>query len=139
MHNVASVEVLQSGKNVGGKREQLIRVDSSAREIIRDFPNRPIVHVLHHCDDGIKVLEEAKRVAKRVIVIEDTFRSKFEWLVISIGDAVTNFEFKWHKFRKSNEWKKIIKKHNWKLIAFENWFEILISSLYSYYCLFVIE
>ncbi len=98
-----------------------------------------IVHVLHHCADGIEVLSEALRVSKRVIFIEDTFTSKFEEELIQIEDALTNFEFRRHDFRSVETWKKIIKKCGWKVVANENWTEWLVSSPYSRYTMFVIE
>ena len=103
------------------------------------FDTAIIVHVLHHCGDGIGVLEEAKRVAKRVIFIEDTFVNKVEWLSVELNDALTNFEFKLHKFRTNREWKKIIKDRGWKIVAEDNWYEIGVSSFYSRYCMFVVE
>lgn len=104
-----------------------------------EFDTAVIVHVLHHCNDGVQVLKEAKRVAKRVILVEDTFRNKFEELVIGSNDAFTNFEFWWHKYRKVAEWKRIIKKNDWKVVAFDQWSEVGVTSIYGRYCMFVIE
>lgn len=103
------------------------------------FETAIIIHVLHHCEDGVGILEEAKRVAKRVIFIEDTYKNPVEWLSVQLNDALTNFEFKLHKFRTKKEWSSIINKRGWKIIAEEGWFEIGVSSFYSRYCMFVVE
>lgn len=104
-----------------------------------EFDTAVIIHVLHHCKDGVKVLEEAKRCAKRVIFIEDTYRNKLEWILISIFDCFTNFEFWKHKYRTVAEWKKIIKKEGWKIVYFDQWSEVGVTSPYGRYCLFVVE
>ena len=103
-----------------------------------EFDTAVIIHVLHHCSDGLKVLEEVKRVAKRVVVIEDTFRNGLEWFVVGAGDSITNNELWWHKYRKWGEWKKIIKDHGWRLVASDQWSES-VTWIYSRYCMFIIE
>lgn len=104
-----------------------------------EFDTAIIVHVLHHCADGLEVLKEAKRVSKRVVFIEDTFRNGLEWFFIASFDAITNGEFWWHKYRKVMEWKNIIKEHGWKIIAYEQWSEGGITSPYGRYCMFSVE
>ncbi|KXK10172.1 MAG: bifunctional 3-demethylubiquinone-9 3-methyltransferase/ 2-octaprenyl-6-hydroxy phenol methylase [Microgenomates bacterium OLB23] len=105
----------------------------------KQFTNAVIIHVLHHCNDGVAVLKEAKRVAKRVIVIEDTYQSWFEWLFTSVSDALNNGELWFHTYRTESEWKKIIKQHNWKLLHFSLWKEWFVAAIYGKYCMFVIE
>lgn len=104
-----------------------------------EFDTAVIVHVLHHCSDGIKVLEEAKRVSRRVVFVEDTYRNKLEWLLVSVFDGVTNGELWWHKYRTLSEWKKIIKSHGWKLVSYSTWSEVGVTSPYGRYCMFVVE
>jgi len=105
----------------------------------KQFDTAVIIHVLHHCEDGIEVLKEAKRVAKRVVFVEDTFRNSFEWLVGAVFDSLGNFEFWWHKYRKVSEWRQILAKNRWKITFFDEWGEMGIASLYGRYCMFVIE
>lgn len=104
-----------------------------------EFDTAVIIHVLHHCDDGVQVLKEAKRVAKRVIFIEDTYRNPLEWFIISVSDAVNNGELWFHTYRKVSEWKKIIKENEWKLITYSTWSEWAVAAIYGRYCMFVIE
>ena len=103
------------------------------------FETAVIIHVLHHCYDGLEVLKEAKRVAKRVVFIEDTFRNSGEWFFDAVFDSLGNFEFWWHKYRKVSEWRQIITKNGWRVAAFEEWSETGIVTPYGRYCMFVIE
>ena len=104
-----------------------------------EFDTAVIIHVLHHCDDGPEVLVEAKRVAKRVVLIEDTFRNKWEWLLVASFDSLTNGELWWHKYRKVSEWKRIIKRQGWAIKDSNEWSESGITSPYGRYAMFVIE
>lgn len=104
-----------------------------------EFDLALVVHVLHHCEDGLRVLNEAKRVAKRVILIEDTYRNWLEWLVIAVSDAVNNGEFWFHKYRKFDDWQKYIERKGWKIIHSDQWSEYGVAAVYGRYCLFVIE
>ena len=103
------------------------------------FDTAVIIHVLHHCEDGLEVLKEAKRVAKRVVFIEDTYRNAVEWFFDAVFASLGNFEFWWHTYRKVSEWKEILHRNGWKVKAFEEWSEMGIASLYGRYCMFVIE
>lgn len=104
-----------------------------------EFDTAMIIHVLHHCSDGIRVLQEAKRCSKRLIFIEDTYRNKMEWFFVGAFDAITNGELWWHKYRTVSEWKKIIKNNGWKVVSSSAWSESGITSPYGRYCMFVIE
>ena len=103
------------------------------------FDTAVIIHVLHHCNDGLEVLREAKRVAKRVIFIEDTYRNAVEWFLGAVFDSLGNFEFWWHQYRMVYEWRQILAKNEWKIMASGVWSEVGIASLYGRYCMFVIE
>jgi len=47
--------------------------------------------VLHHCDDPVRVFEEAVRVARRVIIMEDVYTSRIHLQVIKLYDFLINF------------------------------------------------
>lgn len=105
----------------------------------KKFDTAVIIHVLHHCDDGLEVLDEAMRVSKRVVFIEDTFRNMPEKFLVSCIDSLTNAEFWWHKYRSVKEWKQIIGKRGWKIVESNEWSETGVTSPYGRYCLFAIE
>ena len=102
------------------------------------FETGIILSVLHHCSDGIRVLQETKRVAKRVIVVEDTYRNWLEKVLVSVRDSVCNFEFYPHHYRTVGEWKRIINKNGWKLITLKEW-SSLAYGLYGRQCLMVVD
>jgi len=103
------------------------------------FDTALIIHVLHHCSDALKVLEEAMRVSKRVIFIEDTYRNALEHSVISFNDALSNFELYPHFYRTPNVWRHHIKNKDWEIIHEESYSEFLYGFIYGRYVLFVIE
>lgn len=79
-----------------------------------------LLFVLHHCEDPMRVLGEAVRVAgKRLIIFEDTFRSPFEKFLACANDWISNSPFflanpfkmnmPFH-YRQVAEWEDIFKK-----------------------------
>lgn len=104
-----------------------------------DFDTAILVHVLHHCEDRFKVLKEALRVSKRVIFIEDTYRNKFEHLVVSINDCIGNFEFYQHKYLTVDKWLGYFDREKINIISSEEWSEFTYGFLYSRYIMFVLE
>lgn len=105
----------------------------------REFDTSLLLHVLHHCSDPLRVLTEAKRVAKRTIVIEDTYQNIFEKIAVSANDMVGNFEFYPHPYKKSEEWEKLFTEQGWSVRAREDWREFPATPAYGRYSLFVIE
>ncbi|MCA9372845.1 class I SAM-dependent methyltransferase [Candidatus Woesebacteria bacterium] len=63
------------------------------------FPNNSfdtvlIVDVLHHDEDPAKILQEAKRVAKKQIIIKDHFwQNKIDFLWLKIADFTGNIPY----------------------------------------------
>jgi ubiquinone/menaquinone biosynthesis C-methylase UbiE len=52
-----------------------------------------LITVLHHCQDPNAVLAEAKRVAKKVVVIEEIYENAFEKYCTYAIDSLFNFQF----------------------------------------------
>lgn len=74
-----------------------------------------IVTVLHHAEDPIQILKEAKRVAKKIIIIEDIYYSCFQKYAVYCIDIIMNLKFfgNPHNNMNDNEWKKTFE--NFKL------------------------
>ena len=104
-----------------------------------EFDTAVIALVLHHCIEPLKVLSEAMRVAKRVVIVEDTFSNDLEHRWLEVYDAILNFEFFKHKYHSVEEWKEIVGSNGWKLTAFSEWKQISFGFLYGRYCSMVIE
>ncbi|MBI2596025.1 class I SAM-dependent methyltransferase [Candidatus Daviesbacteria bacterium] len=83
-----------------------------------EFSKALVIAVLHHCKNPMKILDEAARVSKKIIIMEDVFTDWFSRLVTFIGDCLVNFEI--HSLftnHTTEEWLKIFKK---KKLAVEN-------------------
>lgn len=103
------------------------------------FDTGIIIHVLHHCDDGVKVLSEAMRTCNRIILIEDTYRNWFEHKIVSFNDNISNWEWYQHPYRKTDWWANLFKERDWKIIYQEEYSEFTYKFLYGRYVLFVLE
>jgi len=67
---------------------------------------------LHHTPDPEKIIKEATRISKRLIIIEDVYDSAFmEWLTKRF-DSLMNLEFFGHPHsnRTDKEWQKIFQR-----------------------------
>lgn len=60
------------------------------------FETALILTVLHHAHDPDQVLAEARRVARRVIVIEDVVRGRLHAAATKAWDSLMNLEFRGH-------------------------------------------
>ncbi|UTW56210.1 class I SAM-dependent methyltransferase [Kordiimonas sp. SCSIO 12610] len=60
------------------------------------FDTALILTTLHHAHDPDQVVREAARVAKRVIIIEDIYKSPMQRVLTKIMDSITNMEFFGH-------------------------------------------
>jgi 2-polyprenyl-3-methyl-5-hydroxy-6-metoxy-1,4-benzoquinol methylase len=82
-----------------------------------------LMTVLHHTSNPFAIIEEALRVAKRVIIIEDIYDTVFEKYKTFLLDSIFNFEFFTHPHsnKKDNEWRKYFNDNNMKLIYSDYW------------------
>lgn len=98
-----------------------------------------IICVLHHCTDQLRVLEEAMRVSKRVVIIEDTFRNSFERALVSARDCIGNWEFYDHPYRTTQDWRDVFTERGWKVTYSKEWSSIELYGMYGRQTLFVID
>lgn len=97
-----------------------------------------LINSLHHCQQPKQVFQEAARVAKRLIVIEDTFVHPLEKWIVAISDSLGNMEFYMHNYMSISEWQKYLETQNFNVINFEEW-KAFFTPIYARYCMFVIE
>lgn len=84
-----------------------------------EFDVAIIIETLHHCDDPIQILREAKRVAKKVIILEDVHVSRIHKMIMNFYDFMMNvrhgvntpFNFRSHK-----EWMGIFERLGLKVM-----------------------
>lgn len=103
------------------------------------FDTAILLWVLHHTYDPRKVLKEVKRVAKRVVVVENVYTSGWERRMVSWSDQIGNFEFYDHPYLTVNEWRSYMKREKWSLVGEDEWKRVSYGFLYAHDYLFVIE
>ncbi|MAF25411.1 SAM-dependent methyltransferase [bacterium] len=82
------------------------------------FDKALILTVLHHTPDPEKILREAKRTAKRIIVMEDIYSHTIHKHLTYFFDSLLNLEFTHHPHTNKNDtqWRKTFKKLGLKLV-----------------------
>jgi ubiquinone/menaquinone biosynthesis C-methylase UbiE len=77
-----------------------------------------IVTVLHHTADPEAILKEAKRVSKKIIIVEDIYKNNLQKQFTFFNDSVLNFEFFGHPHSNKDDsgWKETFDKLKLKLI-----------------------
>lgn len=83
-----------------------------------EFNASLILTVLHHTPFPEKVIEEAKRVSKTIIIIEDIYTNIFNKQIAYFFDSLFNLEFINHPRTNKNDrtWKKIFSNMDLKLL-----------------------
>lgn len=75
--------------------------------------------VLHHTKNQIEILKEAKRVTKKIIVIEDIYSGTLHRYITYFIDSLLNLEFLNHPHSNlsDEEWKLLFNKLDLKIIS----------------------
>ena len=101
-----------------------------------------IIFVLHHSKDQEVILEEAQRVAKKIIILEDTPRSSIERLLWHFWDWLLNLGHNvsmTYSAKTEKEWLKLFNKLNFKVVKKKN-LRVGLPILWSYQqSLFILE
>ncbi|KKR78393.1 MAG: Methyltransferase type 11 [Candidatus Nomurabacteria bacterium GW2011_GWA2_40_9] len=94
-----------------------------------------ILTVLHHTPNPENVLKEAKRVSKRIIIIEDIYSNWLHKYITYFFDSLLNLEFIGHPHTNKNDkqWKKTFKKLGLKLIDTKYDHSFLVFKHATYY------
>lgn len=84
-----------------------------------EFDIVQFITVLHHIPfkTQLKVLEEAKRVGKKVIVMEDIYDSNIQKNITFIADSINNNEYFGHPHsnRDDDGWRRVFKEKELKI------------------------
>lgn len=82
------------------------------------FDTSLILFVLHHTFDPAKLLLEARRVSRRVIVFEDIILSRTHKLLTSAADMLVNLEFynQPHTNKRDDEWQAIFRELGFRVL-----------------------
>jgi len=80
-----------------------------------------IIDVLHHCNNPEEVLNEAKRVTRKHILIKDHYwNNKFDYLLLKYADYIGNKPYGVklpYNFLRMNTWKNMINNSYMKIIS----------------------
>lgn len=83
-----------------------------------------ILTVLHHARDPVQVVREARRVAKRLIIIEDVYKNWFHKYVTWFWDSLLNLEFIGHPHTNKDDagWRRLFDELDLNLVGWqERW------------------
>lgn len=82
-----------------------------------EFDTVLILTVLHHIPHPEKILEEAARVGKKIIIIEDIYANIFQKYLTFMVDSIVNWEFKGHPHSNKTDraWKMTFRNLNLSL------------------------
>ncbi|MBN8579024.1 MAG: class I SAM-dependent methyltransferase [Anaerolineae bacterium] len=85
------------------------------------FDTSLILFVLHHTPDPAKVLAEAKRVSKKIIILEDIVTTPAHKSLTAVLDSLMNLEFydQPHTNKSDKEWRAVFENLGLKLLAQE--------------------
>ena len=75
----------------------------------KKFDKTLLISVLHHTQNPISVLKEAKRISHKIIIIEDIYRNIWQQYLTYAMDTLVNFGFSSMTYQNRNdaEWKNI--------------------------------
>ncbi|MGH8750835.1 MAG: class I SAM-dependent methyltransferase [Burkholderiales bacterium] len=82
-----------------------------------------LLTVLHHTPDPKAILLEAKRVARKIIVIEDVYRNRLQQCLTYFFDSLFNLEFFGHPHSNKTEaqWQALFAELGLKLQQTDSW------------------
>jgi SAM-dependent methyltransferase len=77
-----------------------------------------LLQVLHHTANPGAVLEEARRISERIIVLEDVFTNSIGRYTTCLADSLLNFEFEGHPHsnKRDCEWQQLFAQLGLRLI-----------------------
>lgn len=92
----------------------------------KSFDTVLLLYVLHHAENPEHVLQEAKRISKKkIIILEDSYTSWFGKIGLCVWDVVTNIpsflvkpfgeKMPFH-FKKVSQWKKLFEDFNLRIL-----------------------
>lgn len=82
-----------------------------------EFDVVQLITVLHHIKDPEKILKEAMRVGKKIIIMEDIHSNIFQKYVTFAADSINNWEFIGHPHTNKTDaqWREVFERFNLKV------------------------
>ncbi len=122
-----SLILKEKGYNVTPVDVKNLSLTDEIKPIIYDGKNLPfadksfdtvlLLTVLHHIPEPEKVLKECKRVADKIIIIEDIYKNQIQKYLTYFTDSLFNFEFSGHPHsnKQDCEWRDLFAELNLEL------------------------
>ena len=82
-----------------------------------EFEISQLITVLHHIKDPEKTINEAVRVSKKIIIMENIYSNIFQKHITFIADSINNWEFSGHPHtnKTDEQWREIFDRNNLKI------------------------
>jgi ubiquinone/menaquinone biosynthesis C-methylase UbiE len=98
------------------------------------FDMAQIITVLHHAGDHRLIINEAKRVAKRIIIMEDIYSNSIQKCLTFFFDSLNNWEFLGHPHsnRTDTEWRQLFDELELELVEVKYHRFLMIFSQVTY-------
>jgi len=116
-HNLTPLDVVD--QTLSSEVEPLIYNGKKLPFDDNSFNTALILTVLHHTSNPKEILSEAKRVADKIIIVEDIYSNPIQKYLTFIVDSIVNMEFAGHPHsnKSDTEWKTTFNKLGLKLKA----------------------
>lgn len=116
-YNLTAVDVVD--QTLSSEVEPLIYNGEKLPFDDNSFNTALILTVLHHTSNPKEILLEAKRVADKIIIVEDIYSNPIQKYLTFIVDSIVNMEFAGHPHsnKSDTEWKKTFARLGLKLTA----------------------
>jgi SAM-dependent methyltransferase len=92
------------------------------------FDTALILTVLHHTQDPAHLVAEAQRAARRVVIIEDVYKTTFRKYLTFFMDSLLNLEFAGHPHanKTDHEWRELFHAMGMQLTATKTFHSFLV-------------
>jgi SAM-dependent methyltransferase len=79
----------------------------------KQFDVCQMITMLHHTTNAEQLIQESKRVAKHIIIMEDVYENAFQKYITWVTDSVVNWEFYGHPHtnRTDAEWRALFERN----------------------------
>jgi ubiquinone/menaquinone biosynthesis C-methylase UbiE len=77
-----------------------------------------LIHVLHHATDPERLLAEAARTSRRIVIVEDIITNPIQKYITCYADSLLNLEFHGHPHsnRSDSEWQQLCERLGLRLL-----------------------
>lgn len=141
-----ALSVLLKSKNINTKSLDIVNKSAFKEEIPllydgnklpfkdNEFDVVQLITVLHHIKNPERIVAEAQRVGKKVIIMEDIFDNTPQKWITFIADSINNWEFIGHPHsnKTDTEWKEVFRRRGLTIMESEYYNFLLLFKQVTY-------